>query len=61
MNEIGKIKSAKGRMYKVFWDKETYAVEFSDSADGPFYKAPTARSEAEAKRNAKEEADRIEV
>ncbi len=61
MKDIGNIKSEKGKMYKVLWDKETYEVEFSDNADGPFYKAPTARSEAEAKANAKEEADRIEA
>lgn len=60
MDNIGNIKSTKGKMYKVFWDRNTFEVEFSERASGPFHKAPSARSESDAKRNAIEEADQIE-
>ncbi|MFP4526365.1 MAG: hypothetical protein ACLFNL_08245 [Bacteroidales bacterium] len=60
MDFIDNIKTSRGNYYKVFWDKDNYGVEFSQNAYGPFHKAPAARDEDEALKNAKNEAENIE-
>lgn len=60
MDDIGNIKTLKGNWFKVFWDKLSRRVFFKTDTDNVDHIAPMARSEYEAKKNAKDEANKIE-
>ena len=60
INDIGNIKTEKGNWFRVLWQKLTQLVIFKNRIDGIEHVAPSARNECEAKKNAKDEADKIE-